>query len=465
MQEVEDKLKIRISDATLKIYQLFLFLLLVAHWMGSINFMLVRLAGFPEGSWAHYLELEDANVQRKYYWSVWKALAMLLPLLEPTNLTWCDGIHGWCQIEHGITLVEYYIGAIFASLLISNVSSILLSVNMAGRAFEEKLSQVNEYMRAKHLSADIRDSVREFYKLRFAEGKLFDEDHILKELTPQLRSQILQFNTREVIKTVPVLNSGPESLGRGLAPNLEAVVAFDGEIIIQEDTIATDVYFVYNGLLEIYSKHFSEGPVNIVGDGCYVGDVAVLLDTEEAPVKRTATVQAKGAHIVLYSIGKISLLRVLADHPEIEAYMQNIALGRLERIRQFNIDDADFNPEFEPYEDIEDKKTELFKNAPPIGEFKTAPRGSKLIIPRAKSFSPSNRGDTSPPSPLDRAKSFAASAFSPRATPRTDGPAVEMADFPKPLSMETESEYLQNGGSGTSRSKSSSRALSVETQI
>ena len=39
----------------------------------------------------------------------------------------------WCVTEHWITLGCYYIGAIMYSVLISNFSSILMSMNMAGQ--------------------------------------------------------------------------------------------------------------------------------------------------------------------------------------------------------------------------------------------------------------------------------------------------------------------------------------------
>ena len=53
------------------------------------------------------------------------------------------------------------------------------------------------------------------------------------------------------------------------------------------------MFFVFSGVLEILTKHHPDGPVNLVGDGCYVGDVGCLLDDADGSVKRTASVRAQ----------------------------------------------------------------------------------------------------------------------------------------------------------------------------
>ena len=52
LTELEDTLKIKVSEGTLKLYRLGLILVIVAHWMGCLNFMIVRMNNFPAGSWA-----------------------------------------------------------------------------------------------------------------------------------------------------------------------------------------------------------------------------------------------------------------------------------------------------------------------------------------------------------------------------------------------------------------------------
>ena len=50
---VEDKLKIPLSDATIKLSRLFIAYLVFAHWIACLFFMICRLYEFPSNSWAY----------------------------------------------------------------------------------------------------------------------------------------------------------------------------------------------------------------------------------------------------------------------------------------------------------------------------------------------------------------------------------------------------------------------------
>ena len=60
--------------------------------------------------------------------------------------------------------------------------------------------------------------------------------------------------------------------------------------VIEEGTTGDAVFFIQSGIVEVWSK-YQPSPVNLLTDGAYVGDVAVLLSTESNVVRRTATVK------------------------------------------------------------------------------------------------------------------------------------------------------------------------------
>ena len=117
----EERYKIRVSDTFLKVLRLVLMLLLLAHWIGCMSFMLCRLYGFPDDSWVAYAQLaeyEEINGKRKlvgeatvgtqYAWSLFKALCSMLMLgfegPPITNVQCVERTH-WCSIEHWTTLL------------------------------------------------------------------------------------------------------------------------------------------------------------------------------------------------------------------------------------------------------------------------------------------------------------------------------------------------------------------------
>jgi len=213
--------------------------------------------------------------------------------------------------------------------LISTMSSIMMSMNMSTRLYQQKLQQVNDYMRSKKLPPDLRDKVRDFYQLQFAEGKMFDEKKILEELGPSLRRDVLSYNIRDLFTHVPILKNSPAECVNQLAEVLQPMVSFAEDKIIVEGTSSMDMYFIYSGQCAISSKHQFDvkEPLITISTGCYFGDVAVFHQ-----VKRSATVTATSVSI-LYVVSREDMIQRIQDHPLILEYMTEIARRRLRRVQ------------------------------------------------------------------------------------------------------------------------------------
>ena len=110
----------------------------------------------------------------------------------------CYDTSATCAVEHVSTLVSLYIGTILCAILISNISSIVLTMGTGQRMLQEKTKEVNDYMRSKRLPVELRERVRDFYNVRFSEGELFNENEILKEISPTLRQAIMRENSKSV---------------------------------------------------------------------------------------------------------------------------------------------------------------------------------------------------------------------------------------------------------------------------
>ena len=75
---LEETLNIHISDGFTKLVRLGVGALVLGHWIGCFNFMLVRLHDFPEDSWVVYAGLEDQSAYTQWTWSFFKALAQMI---------------------------------------------------------------------------------------------------------------------------------------------------------------------------------------------------------------------------------------------------------------------------------------------------------------------------------------------------------------------------------------------------
>jgi hypothetical protein len=181
----------------------------------------------------------------------------------------CDTASQWCGIEHWITLCCLYIGAVFYSLLISSISSILQTANLASRHFEEKLMQIDDYMRNKKLPAAMREKVKDCFHLQHSNGKLYDESEMLEMLSPTLRREIKLFNGRDLIIKVPLFSSvNNKHFAEEMSTMIEPMISFQNEVVIRENTTGDDMYFISSGVVEIFLAGTRNSTYVAIGDGC-----------------------------------------------------------------------------------------------------------------------------------------------------------------------------------------------------
>ncbi|GMH90312.1 hypothetical protein TrVE_jg4805 [Triparma verrucosa] len=359
MLSLEQRFEFRLSDASIKLVKLAVGVLLAAHWIACFHWFLVRSHDFPEDSWVVYSNLVEVSFWMQYNWSLFKALAQMIMIgfeTPPFTNVHCETTSEWCSIETWTTLLCLYIGTVFYALLVSNMSTIIMQLNQAKRHFEEKLQQVNEYMREKKLPSDLRERVRDYYHIQHSGGKIFDENAILGELAPSLRSEVLVFNSRELYDKVPVLKSSPSFFTSELASYIRPQISFADEDVISEGTTGDTMYFIFAGIAEVKPKIMIDKVFVALADGCYFGDGAVFLG-----VKRTATVRTRTL-CEMYAVDGPDILRSMRDFPEIKEYMKMVAAKRKNRI-----DILDSNTKVKAMEDNtlddEDSKTFLFSSS------------------------------------------------------------------------------------------------------
>jgi CRP-like cAMP-binding protein len=320
--------------------------------------MICRLHDFPEDSWVVNSDLVGESPRTQWTWSFFKALAMMIMIgfeTPPFTNVNCEVRSDWCGIENWITLCCLYIGAVFYSLLISSVASILNSANMSSRIFEEKLGKLDDYMRSQKLPASLREKVKDHFHMQHADGKLFDEKEILGSVTPILRREIVSYKNREVLLKVPLLQDTEENevFAHEVCTCLSSEIVFMDETVIREDTTGTAMFFIFSGVIEIFLNSAADLTYVAVGDGCYFGEVSIILDC-----KRTASARTK-TQCLLYRLSADDLKRLLSDFADQTRYMQKIARARQKRIVAYlGLADAEVDEDEE--QDEEDAKTDLF---------------------------------------------------------------------------------------------------------
>lgn len=368
IMHIEDKYKVSVPESAIKMGQLLLLLLLGAHWIGCFQWFVAaeqaegdknKSRHWPMGSWVRAARLGSSPIWKQYAWSYYKALSqmILIGFEVPSAVNQsCTTISKWCGVEHWITLACLYLGALFYSLLISNVSMILVSTNLSARQYRDALQLLNEYLRAKAVPASLRDRVKDYYTLQHAEGTLFDETKILNMVTPDLKAEILLHTTRDLVAKVPLLSACGNDIIKALVVHIRCRVALDAERIVVEATPGDDLFFISSGIFDIVLKGVL---VETIADGCYFGDCSALLGCP-----RTATVVSAGP-AVLYSLTRRDLQLSLNDHADVLSYLRLVAESRYERMQHYGADAEDDSighcADNLLLDDQEDVKTEVYR--------------------------------------------------------------------------------------------------------
>lgn len=304
----------------------------------------------------------------------------------------CETTSDWCQIEHWTTLVCLLLGGVFQTVLVAWMISIHQTVNLASRSFEEKLNQLDGYMKSKKLPVSMREKIVEHFHQQHPNRRYFDNERVERELMSPLHLQEMKcVLAREVLQKVPLL-SAPEnkSFAKVLATLLKPRLVFANELIFQARTTGDTMWFISSGLVELFlsSSLPKDDPYLVIGDGCvsvsfaavcfcvlfaavavadiccsclmiashvqqFFGEVSLLLG-----VKRTTSARAK-TQCLLHEIGKQELTSILNDFPHVAWRMKQVATKRRKRLQHCtNPLECSLDPQDEL--DSEDRTTELF---------------------------------------------------------------------------------------------------------
>ncbi|RXM33113.1 Potassium/sodium hyperpolarization-activated cyclic nucleotide-gated channel 4 [Acipenser ruthenus] len=130
------------------------------------------------------------------------------------------------------------------------------------------------------LPGDVRQRIHEYYEHRF-QGKMFDEENILGELSEPLKEEIVNFNCRSLVANMPLFANADPNFVTAVLTKLRFEVFQPGDFVVREGTVGKKMYFIQHGVVSILTRGNKETKLS---DGCYFGGKknSVLLRTGSA---------------------------------------------------------------------------------------------------------------------------------------------------------------------------------------
>ncbi|XP_026471700.1 potassium/sodium hyperpolarization-activated cyclic nucleotide-gated channel 3-like [Ctenocephalides felis] len=205
--------------------------------------------------------------------------------------------------------------------LVCNVVS--ADTSTINRLITLQVKQVEEYMAYRKLPREMRQRITEYFEHRY-QGKFFDEECILGELSEKLREDVINYNCRSLVASVPFFANADSNFVSDVVTKLRYEVFQPGDIIIKEGTIGSKMYFIQEGIVDIV---MANGEVaTSLSDGSYFGEICLLTNA-----RRVASVRAE-TYCNLFSLSVDHFNAVLDQYPLMRRTMESVAAERLNKI-------------------------------------------------------------------------------------------------------------------------------------
>jgi hypothetical protein len=324
-----------------KIFRLILGLVILAHWIGCMFYMIARLEYLEEGTtYEQYMVDENDSSMRttdKYMQAILMALYMLIG----------EGV------DPNTTLQRFYVfnvnifGAVVMAVIIGNMSLVLQNQNAMSAMFTSKMDFVGDSMRAMKVSPKLQDKVLSYYDYLWSRHRLVStKQSFVDELSPCLQKEVNLDLNMDVIQKCglfrALLMEGRKLDGMvnqeiadhvlvQVVTNLTREVYLPGDIIIQQGETGREMYFLIKGdvAVEKMVKFDENGsPVIkrlvVLHEGTYFGELALLRGSSEKTARRAASIVAV-TNCDVRIFHRDDFNRVCDDFPQLRVYLKSEA--------------------------------------------------------------------------------------------------------------------------------------------
>eukprot|EP00002_Diphylleia_rotans_P025219 TRINITY_DN4986_c0_g1_i6.p1 TRINITY_DN4986_c0_g1~~TRINITY_DN4986_c0_g1_i6.p1 ORF type:complete len:1636 (+),score=306.35 TRINITY_DN4986_c0_g1_i6:100-5007(+) len=227
------------------------------------------------------------------------------------------------DLSRQFMIIMMLFGSVMYSTVFGSMVSLVSSINSEANANQQKLINVEEYMKLRDLPPDLRQRIRNYYDIIWNRHKGLNESDILDQLPHNLRSEVALFLYKDTLLKVNIFQGiNNISFINSIVLMLRPQMALPGEYVIRQGEIGQEMYFIVSGQVQISTdgKHIAT-----LSSGAYFGEISLIFSQ-----KRTASVIAE-EYCELLMLRKKELDEVLDVFPEYSTMLKSIAKDRMKQ--------------------------------------------------------------------------------------------------------------------------------------
>ena len=314
-----------INPGYFRISKLFIFVLLLTHWLACIWFAIAYIDNFPQDSWVVRSEIENASPAKQYILSLYWAFTTM------TTIGYGD-ITPKRTIEYIATIIIMLLGASIYAFIIGNIASLISELDTAKLNYRNKTEALIQYLRYQQVPKELVSKISNYYEYLWARDRGFNEENLFRDLPPSSRLEVLQYITRELLQQVPLFKYCSPGLRNILLSVLKVETYAPNSYIVFEGELGEAIYFITKGKVEIIIANSNEF-IDQLGEGEYFGDISLVLKE-----KRTASVRTI-SYCDLFVLTEKDFIHIKNKYPEFKEVLKQSAAHKSEKMAELILKD------------------------------------------------------------------------------------------------------------------------------
>lgn len=222
------------------------------------------------------------------------------------------------------TMIVMMFGVAVYGYVIANISTLLVNKDEAKARYVSKIEELNAFFTDKCLPYELQEKIRDYYNHLWQSSLGHDENEILNDLPPTLRTEVALFLNHDIIQKVPLFRNAHEDFIRELAAQLRPALFMPDDYIIHKGEAGDRMYFISRGTAELLDDE--NHPLATFTDGSFFGEMALILSQP-----RTANIRAV-TYCDVYILRKNTFDMLLEHFPDFREEINRILVARKEAL-------------------------------------------------------------------------------------------------------------------------------------
>ena len=285
---------------------------ILVHIMGCLWYFTAKYNDFSPDTWVTRHGYINSDTTTLYITSIYFVFTTL------TTVGYGD-IFAFTTEERVFALIIMSFGSAFYSYTISNLSTIMASIDSRTLNMKARISALNEFSKATKLPEELKQRIKSHILLNYEENifSWFDLDALMNELPSNLRNDVsLQMYHSTVSKIFFFQDKDPGFISY-MVPKLRSISLQPGDTLYKEHDYPDEVYFMTRGKVNLL---ISEIAFKTYVEGSYFGEVEILENKT-----RSCTVKAHKDGADFLVLSKQNFLKTLEEFPKIAEELKETA--------------------------------------------------------------------------------------------------------------------------------------------